>query len=1063
MTAGNSTKPQANVPTQLVKTQPTAEQIRYAKLAQFSEHEIGALQEKIKEVRVVTCKSTDVVSVALHECNYDVNQAIQNILDGNYDFSDNEWQTKPSKKRKPQGTVPASTAEKNSQEDDVIENHVNEEEDEKSSSKPSKPTRGLKKGRTRKPDEKPDEKPAEWGKMKDKENTREEAGDRGRSFDRGGRGRSRGKGRGGAQRGGMRRGGFGRGGSAFGPGKGSQRGRGRGFGRRSKQDKDAKTNFSEVERENSIDKGSNEKESWDFDDGNDVGKESTNWAFMVEAEDKNADWSDNQWGSENNTASLFARSMMPPSSQSENWSHANGPDSSWGTTSPNRQQPGEEAIYRPENVDTAVIKSQRADPSSKQESYTTSEQLNRPTYTANLHSNQFVSKHPTSSIASSILGANYSLQALAKASVNVGTSEVNERPTKTTIISGVHDSYTLEQEHLQPVKVQRQPKPKKTSRPPVPSQPVEMPKSFTEEIEQQLGGLEFGSGPSISPKFGSESSASFGPSATAVTTEFQKSSPQNISSTVHAESVRHSVAVPESTANLSNVATIQSTISTNSDRPKTPPGLKSLQDHQSPGRGFASPSSRDINRIAPRSDSIGFPRVSRSSVQNLIASTSVNATDEALQPALDSSYTSARSVMNHDISEQNAIVSHVKSDQRGLPSQAMMGLGTASLQNHLQHKQSNNAFSTVSDSYVDQSLQSKAAESLQSGVSASFSVSNASVPGGSSQVTYTSAPLASHVLGYQSNTTITSTQTTARTQVTTSKIAVSAHHGMMPMNMFPGMQQGIVLPPYTTYSYGDMVVPRMPMANYFDMVYQSPAQSRESPGPSFQGGDSKFGRDASSPVASSINTGNIHAAHAQQFLSAAATPMAPYGYAYYSPNVLQGSFPVFTAPPTQMQTGKGSMVGTHYHSGYTSPHNSHAYNSGASQEFGKGAYHQTASQSLQHSKSNQGKGSLGGGSLSADSSHHAGYKSQFSQDTKGYQLTPTPPSLGIQIPHAQNHMTNYTPYMMQHHTQLMPQTAGHLGHQQLDGPVQSMAASQQQKREAKGQNFRSTSIWSATN
>ena len=94
------------------------------------------------------------------------------------------------------------------------------------------------------------------------------------------------------------------------------------------------------------------------------------------------------------------------------------------------------------------------------------------------------------------------------------------------------------------------------------------------------------------------------------------------------------------------------------------------------------------------------------------------------------------------------------------------------------------------------------------------------------------------------------------------------------------------------------------------------------------------------------------------------------------------------------------------------------------------------------------------------------FSMQFNQDTKGYQLTPTPPSLGIQIPHAQNHMTNFTPYMMQHHTQLMPQAAGHLGHQQLDGSVQSshsMAASQQPKREAKGQNFRTTSIWSATN
>ena len=58
----------------------------------------------------------------------------------------NEWQTKPSKKRKPQGTVPASATEKNSQEDGVIENHVNEEEDEKSSSKPTKPMRGGKKG-----------------------------------------------------------------------------------------------------------------------------------------------------------------------------------------------------------------------------------------------------------------------------------------------------------------------------------------------------------------------------------------------------------------------------------------------------------------------------------------------------------------------------------------------------------------------------------------------------------------------------------------------------------------------------------------------------------------------------------------------------------------------------------------------------------------------------------------------------------------------------------------------------------------------------------------------------
>lgn len=74
------------------------------------------------------------------------------------------------------------------------------------------------------------------------------------------------------------------------------------------------------------------------------------------------------------------------------------------------------------------------------------------------------------------------------------------------------------------------------------------------------------------------------------------SSPPNITSSIHSESVRHSVALPEASASLSSVATIQSTISTKSDRPKTPPGLKSLQDHQSPGMSFAAP--RDINRIA---------------------------------------------------------------------------------------------------------------------------------------------------------------------------------------------------------------------------------------------------------------------------------------------------------------------------------------------------------------------------------------------------------------------------------------------------------------------------------
>ena len=79
--------------------------------------------------------------------------------------------------------------------------------------------------------------------------------------------------------------------------------------------------------------------------------------------------------------------------------------------------------------------------------------------------------------------------------------------------------------------------------------------------------------------------------------KFYCSSPPNITSTIHAESVRHSVAVPETSAGMSSVASIPSSISTKTDRPKTPPGLKSLQDHQSPGRSYVPPSSIDINRI----------------------------------------------------------------------------------------------------------------------------------------------------------------------------------------------------------------------------------------------------------------------------------------------------------------------------------------------------------------------------------------------------------------------------------------------------------------------------------
>ena len=53
--------------------------------------------------------------------------------------------------------------------------------------------------------------------------------------------------------------------------------------------------------------------------------------------------------SEDNTASLFANSIMSSTSEVDNWSHVNGPDTKWGTNTQNKHQ--EESLYRPEKYE----------------------------------------------------------------------------------------------------------------------------------------------------------------------------------------------------------------------------------------------------------------------------------------------------------------------------------------------------------------------------------------------------------------------------------------------------------------------------------------------------------------------------------------------------------------------------------------------------------------------------------------------------------------------------------------------------------------------------------------
>lgn len=88
------------------------------------------------------------------------------------------------------------------------------------------------------------------------------------------------------------------------------------------------------------------------------------------------------------------------------------------------------------------------------------------------------------------------------------------------------------------------------------------------------------------------------------------------------------------------------------------------------------------------SDSKEFTPVARSSVQSLPATTPISVSNESLQTTLNNTYTGTRSAMNHDVvADQDTVVANVVNDQRSLSSQAMMGLGTASLKNHLQPSQ----------------------------------------------------------------------------------------------------------------------------------------------------------------------------------------------------------------------------------------------------------------------------------------------------------------------------------------------------------------------------------------
>ncbi|XP_078288084.1 ubiquitin-associated protein 2-like [Rhinoraja longicauda] len=76
------------------RPQATAEQIRIAQM--ISDHNDADFEEKVKQLIDITSKNQDECMIALHDCNGDVNRAINVLLEGNPDTD--SWEMVGKKK-----------------------------------------------------------------------------------------------------------------------------------------------------------------------------------------------------------------------------------------------------------------------------------------------------------------------------------------------------------------------------------------------------------------------------------------------------------------------------------------------------------------------------------------------------------------------------------------------------------------------------------------------------------------------------------------------------------------------------------------------------------------------------------------------------------------------------------------------------------------------------------------------------------------------------------------------------------------------------------------------------
>lgn len=958
---GGGTVSHTKHPDAIPAKKPTAEQMRYAQL--LSNEDSSEMKSKIKQVADVTGFNLDEVSIALYDCNFDTEAAINALLEGHQDQG--EWVMRTGRKKKHQTPVTHGI-------DSIITSaqtapsHATVTSQNKQAV--PRPTRNR--GRNR-----------QFGDQnntadKDKRNdgmmnhSDKNAGENGRG--RGSR-EDRWNDRKPSGRGGPPR--RGRGGGGGGTGR-----PGRSFQSRSRDrpNRFGGGNKNAPFAENINGPTVNGKETWG-DEDDDITDTQTKAGSSEVVPPTTEEWGADEWNpveqpvTSNITDDLF--SHVGPESQS--WGDSVENTVSWDidaqtvisatptvATVDTRQKAVDTCDHGIESVDMAIIHAKLA--------------TNQPG-TKDQFSELPIPRIPLPGELNSSRSHQDTISKLLDKVVFSSSMGAPPQDSLTTI-------------QAQPQRQQQRPsRAKKTHKSQIPLQAVEMPGSMNDSLDVQFGNLEFGGDSVSSPRKKEE----FSPPQSVVDTT--RSVEQ--SSTSSSESPSPPLPSQHIVSSMSSSPiTTPITIATSTSSGST---LTSLEE--SSPRHFQHPSPRSQQQllgvskpVAPEPIPLPQIDVRETSITNKPAFSSDQQKSSA---GLQSAHIPSPS-LNVTNPNQTVSPSLVRST---LPSSIQKDLSLES-RVYQKHHVTQPTASSSKDKLSTNSLNSVSVIPTSVQRSELNSVEPLHPPPGVSMPHHMNQASSVSSSGFNAVTVSGSGKPVSHTT------KPSLPPGVLPLNTLYGMQQAGLIHAYSM-PYGYDELQRLPMPPYYDMpAFQ--AAGRDGLSSTFHG-EQKFGRtDASSPVPTSLNqTVTLPQGHMQQQGFINATTMPPYygGLAFYpGAGMMAGGFPAYTTPMYQLPTkthGNPSQYQTAYTSGQHGSHNfASGYDDlGQAHVFEKSGYHSSVSPS-------QSKSTPGANVSSASDLTGASYKSQVGKfnDNKSFMSgTPPPPALNLSMTGQHGPLANY--------------------------------------------------------